>query len=351
MNDYIKDIRRKVGHDMIIVVGCGVIVYKDGKVLLQRRRDNGMWAIHGGCMEIGETTEETARRELLEETGLVAGKLDLLGVFSGDADMMYTYPNGDKVCIVSVVYVCQDFSGKLVTETDETLDLRWFDIDDMPADINPPDKKATEAFIAWAKTTEMQRNFQKRNISMLRFGSFKEIMVYLLNEIPITDTVGIGNSQTLKNLGITKALIDRGNIVYDKELGTTPDEIKDLKRKSLLVDCYISGANAVSVDGRIVNIDHSGNRAAAITYGPEKVYIVVGKNKIAATRSEALERARNIAAPANAKRAGYNPPCVLEGHCVDCTSPERVCNIVSVIEGQHIKGRLTLLVADADAGF
>ncbi|MCL2375930.1 MAG: lactate utilization protein [Defluviitaleaceae bacterium] len=197
----------------------------------------------------------------------------------------------------------------------------------------------------------MKINFQKRNIDMLWFDSFDEIKKYLLEQIPNNATVGIGNSRTLKSLGITEALVSKGNVVYNKELGATPDEIKELKRKSILVDFYISSANAISVDGRIVNIDHSGNRVAAITYGPEKVYIVVGKNKISATCDEAVRRARNTAAPMNAKRAGYNPPCVLAGHCVDCLSPERVCNIISIIEGQHIKGRLALLIANEDAGF
>jgi len=153
MSDYIKYIREKVGHDMIIMVGCGVFVYKDGKVLLQRRRDNGCWAMHGGGMEIGETTEETAKRELFEETGLIAERLELLGVFSG-LDMMHTYPNEDKVYIVGITYICQEFTGSLSNETDETSELRWFDIDNIPADISPPDKRPVEAFIAWARANK-----------------------------------------------------------------------------------------------------------------------------------------------------------------------------------------------------
>ena len=198
---------------------------------------------------------------------------------------------------------------------------------------------------------QMKDNFKKRNIEALWFNSFNDIKAYLLAEIPNNATIGIGNSQTLKNMGITQAFVSNGNVVYDKELGKNPNEIKELKRKSLLVDYYISGSNAVSVDGKIVNIDHSGNRVAAITYGPDKVFIIVGKNKIVATYNEAIERAKNTAAPMNAKRAGYNPPCVSARHCVNCLSAERVCNIVSTIEGQHIKGRLTLLIANEEAGF
>ena len=198
---------------------------------------------------------------------------------------------------------------------------------------------------------ELTENFAKRNIDVLWFGTFEDVKNYLLQEIPSGASVGIGNSKTLKRMEITKALYARGNVVCDKTLGKTQEEVRELKRNALLTDCYISGSNAVSVDGRIVNIDHSGNRVAAIAFGPDKVYIVISKNKITATHYEAMKRARDVSALLNAKRAGFNPPCVVAGHCMDCNSPERVCYTVSITEGQHVKGRLTLLVANEDEGF
>jgi len=198
---------------------------------------------------------------------------------------------------------------------------------------------------------QLQENFKKRSIEVLWFDTFANIKEHLLDVIPKDSTVGIGNSQTLKNMGISKALNTRGNIVYDKTYATTQDEITDFKKKALLADYFIASSNAISVDGRIVNIDHSGNRVAAITYGPDKVYIVLGKNKITSTHEKALHRARNIAAPLNAKRAGYNPPCISAGHCIDCISAQRVCYVISTIEGQPIKGRITLLIANEDDGF
>ena len=198
---------------------------------------------------------------------------------------------------------------------------------------------------------ELDDSFKTRNINVLWFNTFGEIKEYLLTHIPTGATVGIGNSKTLKSIDITKALRGKGNVVYDKTLGETKDEVRALNRHSLLADYYISSSNAVSADGRIVNIDHSGNRVAAITYGPDRVYIVIGKNKIAATQEEAIKRAKNIAAPLNAKRAGFNPPCVAAGHCVDCISPERVCNTITITEGQYDKNRLTLLIANEDEGF
>ena len=198
---------------------------------------------------------------------------------------------------------------------------------------------------------ELQDNFEKRNIDVLWFNTFDEINKFLLKQIPSSAKVGIGNSMTLKSMELTKHLSGRGNIVLDKTFGKTQEEIKELKRNSLLADFYISSSNAVSIDGRIINIDHSGNRVAAITYGPDKVYIVIGKNKITATHDEAINRARNIAAPLNAKRAGFNPPCISAGHCVDCISSERVCYTLSITEGQYVKNRLTLLIANEEEGF
>lgn len=150
MSEYIQNIRRKIGHDRLIAVGAGVFVYRQGQVLLQKRKDNHCWGIHGGAVEIGETTEEAAKRELWEETGLIANKLELLGVFSGK-DMLYTYPNGDEVYIIGINYVCRDFSGDLLSETDETLGLQWFDIYELPQEINPLDKKPLQAFINYIK--------------------------------------------------------------------------------------------------------------------------------------------------------------------------------------------------------
>ena len=194
-------------------------------------------------------------------------------------------------------------------------------------------------------------NFNKRNIDVLWFNTFDEIKNYLLFQIPKRAKIGIGNSKTINNIGITNALIERGNIVYDKNLAKTKNNIKQLKRKALLSDYFISSANAIAIDGKIVNIDHSGNRVAAITYGPDIVYIVIGKNKITKTFDDAIVRAKNVAAPLNAKRAGYKPPCISVNECIDCDSPERICNVISIITGQSVKGRITILVANEEEGF
>lgn len=144
MSGYIQNIRKKIGHDRLIVAGAGVIVYKDRQVLLQRRRDNNSWGLHAGAIEIGESVEDTAKRELKEETGLSANKLELLCVYSGE-NTMYTYPNEDEVFVVGIYYVCNDFSGTVLEKSDEVLELKWFDINDLP-EITALEKKAFEEF-------------------------------------------------------------------------------------------------------------------------------------------------------------------------------------------------------------
>jgi L-lactate utilization protein LutC len=194
-------------------------------------------------------------------------------------------------------------------------------------------------------------NFKLRNIEVSYFDTIQDALNKILKLVPIECTVGIGHSSTLQKMNITNLLIERGNVVFDKELATSKEECKILKKKALLTEWYISGSNAVSEDGRIVNVDHSGNRVAAITFGPENVIIVVGKNKIVNSLDEAMHRVKNIACPLNARRAGFNPPCVALNKCVDCVSEERVCNSLSIIEGQSDRNRMKLFIINDNLGY
>lgn len=201
------------------------------------------------------------------------------------------------------------------------------------------------------RINKLKRNFKLRNIEVELFETLEDVKSYILSIIPIESSIGIGHSGTLHKISMSQTLINRGNKVYDKELARDQEECKVIKKKALTADWYISGSNAVSVDGRIVNIDHSGNRVAAIAYGPDKVLIVVGRNKIVDTAEEAVKRVKNIACPLNARRAGLNPPCAALNRCVDCSSEERVCNCLSIIEGQCDRSRMKLLIVDEDCGY
>ena len=135
---YIMDLRKTVGHRPLLQVGASVIVEDaQGRVLLQKRTDNHCWGYAGGSTELDERVEDAAARELLEETGLVANKLKLFGVFSGP-ELHYIYPNGDEVSNIDVVFLCRDYSGTLRCQQEESEAFRFFEAGKLPEKLSPP---------------------------------------------------------------------------------------------------------------------------------------------------------------------------------------------------------------------
>ena len=133
MGEYIMDMRKRVGHIPLMQCGASVIVENEkGEILLQQRTDNGAWGYAGGSVELYEKVEEAAARELEEETGLIADELELLGVFSGPR-MAYTYPNGDQVSNVDVVFLCRKYHGTLLCQEGEVERLAFFAPDALPS--------------------------------------------------------------------------------------------------------------------------------------------------------------------------------------------------------------------------
>lgn len=147
MSDYIMDLRKIVGHRPLLQVGASVIVEdEDNRILLQLRRDNHCWGYPGGSVELDEEVENAAKRELFEETGLIAHDLELFGVFSGK-DLHYIYPNGDEVSNIDIVFLCKHYSGTLTPQKDEVDDLQFFSIKTIPDNISPPVKKQIQLWI------------------------------------------------------------------------------------------------------------------------------------------------------------------------------------------------------------
>ena len=147
MTDYMRWLRSLVGNSAVLQCGASVLlVNSEGEILLQKRRDNDCWGYHGGGVELSEVVEEAAKRELYEETGLVAHALTLFGVFSGP-DLDYTYPNGDMVSNIDIVFLCNEYSGTLRVQSDEVVELRFFAPNMLPKNISPPQIKALEQYI------------------------------------------------------------------------------------------------------------------------------------------------------------------------------------------------------------
>ena len=138
MSGYIMELRKIVGHRTLLQVGASVIVEDEqGRVLLQKRTDNHCWGYPGGSTELDERVEDAAARELFEETGLIAKKLELFDVFSGK-ELHYVYPNGDEVSNVDIVFLCQEYSGVLRRDEEETEELRFFEAGKLPQELSPP---------------------------------------------------------------------------------------------------------------------------------------------------------------------------------------------------------------------
>lgn len=152
MSGYIMWLRSFVGHKPLIQCGAGVIVENEnGEILLIKRTDNNCWGYAGGSVELGEKVEETACRELFEETGLVADSLELFSVFSGE-DTHYTYPNGDEVHNIDIVYICKAFHGKIKADIKEVSEVKFFNINEIPENISPPLVAPLNKYLKMRKT-------------------------------------------------------------------------------------------------------------------------------------------------------------------------------------------------------
>jgi len=208
--------------------------------LTQLRRDNGCWGYPGGCVELGETVEDTAKRELYEETGLTANTLELLGVFSG-SELFYTYPNGNKVANNDMVYLCDDFTGEIITETNETTDLRWFEIDSLPENISPPVQKPLAQCINILKKRTSAPNSVVTRITAGAFLSCGNKVLLmkrgLHKEMAAGMWASIGGHMDLTDINNPRT-IDLSETCYREvyeETGIPKSAIKDLKLRYIAV--------------------------------------------------------------------------------------------------------------------
>lgn len=165
-------------------------------------------------------------------------------------------------------------------------------------------------------------------------------------------SISWGGSMTYTDTSIYTSLKDdsRFEIIdtFDKSLSDT--EKIEVRRKSLLVDLFITGTNAITINGQLVNLDMIGNRVAAITFGPKSVIILAGRNKIVSGLDEARDRIKRYAAPANAMRLDKKTPCVKTACCVECDSPDRICNYWTITDKSFPKGRIKIVLINENLG-
>ncbi len=175
-------------------------------------------------------------------------------------------------------------------------------------------------------------NLRKRHIKAEYFADRSELIECILKETIEDKTVGFGGSITLEELGLYEILKASGKEVY-WHWKVNPEQRLEILHKAKSTDAYFSSSNAITLDGRLVNIDGNANRVSSMIFGPKKVFIIIGRNKIANDLDDAINRIKTVACPNNARRLGRKVPCALTNQCADCISLDRMCSVTTIIEG------------------
>jgi hypothetical protein len=209
--------------------------------------------------------------------------------------------------------------------------------------------------IIWYSEKQVERtikNLNNRNMEGYFLKNREELLEKLKTFIPEGSTVGVGDSMTLFETGVIEFLRSgKFNFLdkYDESLNK--DSKREIYIKNFSSDTFLCSTNALTEKGELYNIDGNGSRVAPMIYGPTQVIVVAGINKIVRDLEEAEKRVRQYAAPIDAKRLNKDTPCSKLGYCIDCKSPERICNDFVVISGQFIKGRIKVLIIDERLGY
>lgn len=210
--------------------------------------------------------------------------------------------------------------------------------------------------------TEMHRKFYEKrgailvkNLKSRHFDAYycatkEEALSKALELIPEGATVGWGGAMSANQIGLMEALHAGNYRPIDREKCVTPEEKLQAAKDSMFADYFLTGANGLSLDGEMVNIDGTGNRVAAIVYGPKEVLVIAGMNKVCDTLEDAITRARTVAAPLNQQRFQMNNPCTVTGSCADCKSETCICNQILITRHCRPVGRIKFILVGEDLG-
>lgn len=178
-----------------------------------------------------------------------------------------------------------------------------------------------------------------------------EALEKILELIPQDHVVSWGGAATVDELGVKEALRQRGQAVIDRDTAKDAQERQQMLKQALTCDTFLMGSNAISADGQLVNIDGTGNRVAALCFGPTQVVVVAGMNKVDGDLDGAMRRAREVAAPMNAQRFPLKTPCVANGLCGDCKGPDSICAQIVTTRLCKPAGRIKVVLVGEDLGF
>ena len=195
-------------------------------------------------------------------------------------------------------------------------------------------------------------NLQSRKMTGHYFDDSPALLNWLTSEIPAGATIGLGDSETLVEAGILDFLRQPQFHLLDKyRPNITREEKQQIYQQNFSADCFFLGANALSQTGEIIQIDGNGSRVAPMIYGPKKVYVIAGVNKLCPSLEDAQTRARQTAGPLDAKRLGKTTPCVALLKCVDCRHPKRICNSFVTLSSQFDPDRITVCLINKNLGY
>lgn len=208
-------------------------------------------------------------------------------------------------------------------------------------------------FDAISRTKEA---LERNQFNVIVASSRKDAVDKVLGLIPLDANVGVGGSMTIRELGLIEALTRRGNRVVHHWLPEKPfSDWLPFMMEAHNSDVFLCSTNAVTEDGKLVNVDSTGNRVASMIFGPRKVIVIAGKNKIVKDVDAGLKRLRRVAGPLNAKRHNLiELPCVSTGLCTDCDSPKRICRVITIMERAPNRVRdpnITVMLVAEKLGF
>lgn len=195
------------------------------------------------------------------------------------------------------------------------------------------------------------KNLRKRHFEAHYCATKEEALAKALELIPEGSTVGWGGAISAAQVGVQDTLRAGNYMLFDRDPLTDPAQRAAMMRKCLDAEYFVTGANAISLDGQMVNIDGMGNRVAAIVYGPKYIVVVAGMNKVCDTLEDAMRRARTVAAPQNAQRFGLSTPCDRTGVCADCLCEDGICNQILITHHCRPAGRIKFIIVGEELGF
>ena len=209
-----------------------------------------------------------------------------------------------------------------------------------------PRKKYYEAAAA-----TLIKNLEKRGMEAYYVDNSEEALQKALSFVSSGSSVSWGGSMTITDMGLIDALKAGDYVVLDRTVPKTDEEKREFFGKVNMCDYYFMSSNAITMDGELLNIDGIGNRVASLIFGPSNVIIVAGMNKVVDNIESAIDRARNTAAPINTMRLDRKTPCTQTGRCMDCMSPDCICNQFVVTRRSAPAGRIKIILVGEELGY